>query len=79
MKIDITVEEAQSILDNRCNGVLEGVHADKGGRAWLDGEWQLCELEALCVVIRACAGEGADGAEDLIARWKQMDLDNERG
>lgn len=63
---DITLEQAQSIWDDRSNGRCDGMSSGKGGRAWLDGEFQLCELEALCVVLRAYAGENAEGAAELI-------------
>ena len=64
--INITLEQAREIVANRSNGALEGISSGKGGRAWLDGEWQLCELEALCVLIRHEAGEHAEGAEELV-------------
>lgn len=70
----ITLAEAESILAERSNGRLDGVDSGKGGRAWLDGEWQLCELEALCVKIRHyCQANGTtpEGASELIAYWKE--------
>lgn len=73
----VTLEEAEKILAERSNGALEGISAGKGGRAWVEGEWQLCELEALCVKIRAhCEAEGTvpQGAAELIAYWKEHDL-----
>ncbi|MNY58914.1 hypothetical protein D3C86_1953070 [compost metagenome] len=51
---------------------MSGISSGKGGRAWLDGEWQLCELEALCVMIRAEAGDHAEGAAELIEYWKDV-------
>lgn len=65
----ITVKQAKEIVDNRSNGALQGISASKGGRAWLDGEWCLDELEALCVLIRHEAGANAQGAEDIVAAW----------
>ena len=73
--INITLEQAQEILKEKSNGTLEGVSSGKGRRAWLDGEWQLCELEALCVVIRHECGGQAEGAEELIAVWANMEKD----
>lgn len=64
--INITVEQAQAIWDDRSNGRCDGMSSGKGGRAWLEGEFQLCELEALCVLLRAHAGDWAEGAEELI-------------
>lgn len=71
--INITLEEARKIVENRANGGLEGINSGKGGRAWLLGEWQLAELEALCVIIRHEAGDGAEGAEELIEIWKTLE------
>lgn len=68
--INITLDEAKEIVADRANGALEGISAGKGGRAWLDGEWRLSELEALCVMIRAEAGSGAQGAEELVAEHR---------
>lgn len=65
----VTLDEARAILADRSNGTLEGTSPSKGGRAWLDGEWLLSELEALCVVLRHEAGDGAEGASELIAIW----------
>lgn len=69
MPINITLDQANEIIADRANGSLTGTSAGKGGRAWLDGEWRLDELEALCVRIRHEAGAGADGAEEWVARW----------
>lgn len=69
----ISVKDARKIVDERSNGALMGISAGKGGRAWLDGEWQLCELEALCVLIRAEAGNNAEGAEELLAIQQEDD------
>ena len=73
MPINITLEQAKEIVNNRSNGALQGISAGKCGRAWLDGEWQLDELEALCVMIRHEAGDNAQGAEELVAIWAEMD------
>ncbi len=69
----VTLEQAQAIVKDRSNGTLSGISSGKGGRAWLDGEWQLCELEALCVMIRAEAGDHAEGAAELIEYWKDVE------
>jgi hypothetical protein len=63
---EVTLEQAKSIVDNRSNGALEGTSPGKGGRAWLAGEWQLAELEALCVMLRHEAGDAAEGAVELL-------------
>lgn len=76
MPINITLEQAKDIVDNRSNGALEGISPGKNGRAWLNGEWQLCELEALCVLIRHEAGDNAQGAEELVQYWKDEESCN---
>ena len=76
----ITPEEADLIVKERSNGALLGISSGKGGRAWLDGEWQLEELEALCIKIREhCRVEGVTpaGATELIAIWNEMDLEDQ--
>lgn len=70
MGIDISHADALEILSTVDNGVLTGISPGKGGRAWLEGEWQLCELEALCVHIRCETGPSAEGAEELISIWR---------
>lgn len=73
MAINITVEQAKDIWKERSNGNMIGeISSGKGGRVWLDGEFQLCELEALCVLIRDKVGEYAQGAEELQAIWDEM-------
>ena len=75
--INVDLSEAKEIVAERSNGSLTGISTAKGGRAWLDGEWQLDELEALCVVIRKqCEAEGvtAVGAEELILHWKANNI-----
>lgn len=74
MAINITVSQANRIVNNRSNGSLEGIDGGKGGRAWLEGEWQLDELEALCVLIRDKAGDNAQGAEDIIKYWEDNEI-----
>lgn len=73
MSEPITVEQAREVWENRSNGGCEGMDAGKGGRAWLTGEFQLDELEALCVILRDHAGDRAQGLRELLAIWKQMD------
>ena len=34
------------------NGVINGLCTSKNGRAWLDGEFTLEELESICIEIR---------------------------
>lgn len=76
--INVTVQEAQSIVDDLRNGVLEGISAGKNGRAWLSGEFQLCELEAIFVLVRAEAGENAEGAEDAIEQALMAGIGGDR-
>lgn len=76
--INITLEQAKEILDRRSNGGLSGISSDRGGVAWLDDEWRLCELEALCVLIRHEAGSKAEGAEELVKYQKQQDEDYQK-
>jgi hypothetical protein len=64
--MNITIERAKAVLADRSNGALEGTSPSKGGRAWLEGEWLLSELEALCFVIRHEAGENAEGLKELL-------------
>lgn len=70
MPINITKEQAHTIFNDRQNGRLDGISASKGGRAWLEGEFYLDELEALCVLIRSEAGDGAQGAEWLVDYYR---------
>lgn len=74
--MSITIEQARAMWEQRSNGRCDGISKGKGGRAWLDGEFQLCELEALCVIIRHECGELADGAVELQATWDQMAIDD---
>jgi hypothetical protein len=74
----VTLKQAKEILAERSNGVLADICTSKGGRAWLDGEWQLAELESLCIVIREKAGKGAEGAEELVRIWENIDLNVEK-
>lgn len=66
-----TLTQATSVaVEDRCNGALDGISTGKGGRAWLEGEWRLCELEALCAMIRfKCAEEGVtpDGFDNYLS------------
>lgn len=71
--INITLEQAQHIWDNRANGRCDGMGKGKGGRVWLDGEFCLDELEALCVVLRHYAGDYAQGAEELVKIQEDLD------
>ena len=60
------LELAKEMWEGRSNGAIEGMDAGKGGRVWLDGEFQLCELEALCIILRDHAGETAEGFDESI-------------
>ncbi|WP_457102187.1 hypothetical protein, partial [Microbacterium sp. P5_E9] len=62
--LGISVEQARKILAQGSKGTLTRTSADC--RAWLDGEWRLDELEALCVILRHEAGDQARGAPELV-------------
>jgi hypothetical protein len=68
----VTYEQALAVWNDRSNGADEGRSAGKGGRAWLSGEFQLCELEALCVILRHEAGDYAEGLEELLEIQKEI-------
>ncbi len=53
---------------------LAGVAGSKGGRAWIEGYWQIAELEALCAHLRIIAGNGAGGAIETLGGWLAMDI-----
>jgi len=61
---------AQSVIDDRSNGSISGISTGKGGRAWIDGEFCLDELEALCYMIRHQdeVGFKPDGFEEAFER-----------
>lgn len=61
-----TYEEALEIWQDRMNGADEGRSDTKGGRAWLAGEFQLFELEALCIILRHEAGKDALGLAEIL-------------
>lgn len=73
----VTLEQAKKIVEARSNGGLEGTSASKGGRAWIEGEWCLAELEGLCVMLRHEAGAAAEGAVEVLAIWKGMEETDE--
>ena len=47
------IEHAKAIVSDVNNGSVTGISTGKGGRAWIDGEFTLEELEALCLMIRS--------------------------
>lgn len=55
----VAVDQAKALLDEVADGTLLRTNPTKGGRAWLEGEWALDELEALCVILRHDAGDRA--------------------
>jgi hypothetical protein len=65
-------EQALEVWKHRANGADEGRSAGKGGRAWLSGEFQLAELEALCVILRHEAGANAEGLVELLEIQKDL-------
>lgn len=67
----LTIEQAKEILAEMTNGQVDGISPSKGGRAWLSGEFDLAELESLCVLVRAEAGDRAQGARELIEYWQR--------
>jgi hypothetical protein len=68
----ITIEQAYEVWRNRANGAEEGHSDGKGGRAWLSGEFQLCELEALCMILRHEAGRRAEGLPELLKNMRSV-------
>lgn len=60
--------------ENLTRARLDGVAESKGGRAWMEGYWQIAELEALCAHLRFIAGDGAVGAVEAIGGWLAMDI-----
>ncbi len=76
MKTDL--EYAKEIWEARSNGRCDGMSEGKGGRAWLDGEFQLDELEALCIILRDIAGDNMQTFEMAkqcyIAHEKEAEL-----
>ncbi|MDM0024059.1 hypothetical protein [Variovorax saccharolyticus] len=66
----VSVEQAKQILGQESKGILERTSPAQGGRAWLEGEWGLDELEALCVILRQEAGDQARGAAEFVVVWK---------
>jgi len=76
--INITPKQAKTIMNQLSKGIVEGIGKDQGGRAWLQGEFELCELEALCVLIRKKAGDNAEGAEEVVEHWENEEKENMR-
>lgn len=70
--VKITYEKAVEVWKDRSNGADLGHSTGKGGRAWLEGEFQLCELEALCVILRHEAGELAEGLPELMRNMRPV-------
>lgn len=68
----ITIEQAYEVWKDRANGADEGRDSGKGGRAWLSGEFQLCELEALCMIIRHEVGARAEGLPELLQNMRPV-------
>ncbi len=73
----LSLEHAEEILAERANGHIDGYSASKGGRVWLEGEFDLAEIEAIAVKIRHVAGEHAQGAEELLKVWHELDKDSQ--
>lgn len=72
--INVTIAEAAAIITELRNGKINHIGAGKNGRAWVEGEFNLAELEALCVLIRGEAGDNALGAEELIKYWREAGM-----
>lgn len=68
----VTVAQAYEVWNDRANGADEGRSTSKGGRAWLSGEFQLCELEALCMILRHEAGRLAEGLPELLRNMESI-------
>lgn len=78
MKTDL--DYARELWAERSNGACEGVSSGKGGRAWLSGEFQLEELEALCIILKDVAGDNAQTFEMAKARmidFERADLESQ--
>ena len=69
----VSVEQAKQILGQELKGTLERSTPTQGGRAWLQGERRLDELEALCVILRHEAGGRDRGAAEFVAVRKDED------
>jgi hypothetical protein len=61
----VTLAQALHIVADISNGTIAGTSASKGGRVWLEGEFLLSELEALCIVLRHEAGDTAAELIDI--------------
>jgi hypothetical protein len=46
---------------------VDGLSPSKGGRVWLDGCWEISQLEAVCAWLRYLTGDAADGAVETLA------------
>ncbi|MEH0291811.1 hypothetical protein V6R98_02190 [Agrobacterium sp. CCNWLW71] len=68
----VTISQAYEVWNDRANGADEGRSTSKGGRAWLSGEFQLCELEALCMILRHEAGRLAEGLPELLRNMESV-------
>lgn len=71
------IEWAVEIWNGRSNGGCEGMSSGKGGRAWLNGEFQLSELEALCIILRDKSGDRAEGFEELKHILQELEQEND--
>ncbi|EGL63613.1 hypothetical protein AGRO_3682 [Agrobacterium sp. ATCC 31749] len=67
-----TISQAYEVWNDRSNGADEGRSTSKGGRAWLSGEFQLCELEALCMILRHESGKLAEGLPELLRNMEPI-------
>lgn len=74
MKTDL--DYAREVWAERSNGACEGISPGKGGRAWLSGEFQLEELEALCIILKDVAGDNAQTFEMAKVRIMDFERDN---
>lgn len=73
----VTVDQAKKIMETLTNGHLQNISPGKNGRAWMDGEFELCHLEAICVLVRDKAGDNAEGAKELYEYWERSDMLND--
>lgn len=63
----------ESCTTDRANGSLDSISISKGGRVWLSGEWQLCELDALCQHLRQYVIDGGNVPDDFISTLLEED------
>jgi len=74
----VSLDQAKQIMAEHTNGTVSDISAGKGGRVWLDGEFNLAEIEAIAVMIRSEVGRSAQGAKELIGHWRKEGMLDEQ-